>query len=257
MISLFQLQKLEKGFRIRKESTQIVIGGSNIEIDINYTVRRSMSLKIVPKGEGFMLKIGAPSELNNSEVLTFVRQKEAWIISKIEAISQRRVNQSHYRYVNGEEHLLLGKPIFLKIEQVSRGVGGSLVGDTLTLKVRSEQECEGVLRRWYANQAPKIFAEIITPIAVEFAMFYKVTYKHIEYKYVKSYWGQCNSNGTIRLNIELLRAPKECIEYIMAHELCHLVHPNHSPRFYKLLDEFMPDWSERKLLLNNTITINK
>ncbi len=70
---------------------------------------------------------------------------------------------------------------------------------------------------------------------------------------MKRRWGSLSRSGVITLNIMLVMAPMECIDYVVAHELCHLVHKNHGPQFYTLLDRIMSDWRQRKALLESTL----
>ena len=71
----------------------------------------------------------------------------------------------------------------------------------------------------------------------------------IQVRRMKTRWGSCSKKGQILLNTDLVQAPIACIDYVIVHELCHLIVPNHSPRFYSLLDQSMPDWRARKLKL--------
>jgi len=73
----------------------------------------------------------------------------------------------------------------------------------------------------------------------------------LKLKWMKNSWGRCNGNGQITLNIELIKAPKSCIDYVMAHELCHLTYLNHSRNFYNLLENNYPDWRIAKNRLEN------
>ncbi len=242
----------------RVENITHYIGTTPFSAAIHYMERRTLSLKIVSKNDSFYLEIKAPLQLNSDEVTTFIRRKERWLMGRVALISKRNTTSPPREYVDGEKHLLLGEEFTLRVVPIKgKSIATTYENNILTIFPRYGQSNELLVKMWYATISAKTFAPIITPIATAFMLRYGLSYRSIEYKYVRSYWGQCTSSKHIRLNIELLRAPIECIEYIMAHELCHLKHHNHSDKFYALLSDFMPDWRERKSLLNQTISIDR
>ena len=97
---------------------------------------------------------------------------------------------------------------------------------------------------------PAIFTEILDEVYPAFIP-YGIAKPKLRVRTMKSCWGSCLVNkGIITLNRKLLMQPRECIEYVVVHELCHFIHPNHSKEFYKFMEQFMPDWKERKGRLN-------
>ena len=97
---------------------------------------------------------------------------------------------------------------------------------------------------------PAIFTEILDEVYPAFIP-YGIVRPKLRIRTMKSCWGSCLVNkGIITLNRKLLMQPRECIEYVVVHELCHFIHPNHSKEFYKFMEQFMPDWKERKGWLN-------
>ena len=97
---------------------------------------------------------------------------------------------------------------------------------------------------------PAVFNEILDEVYPAFIP-YGVKKPKLRVRTMKSCWGSCLVNkGIITLNRKLLMKPRECIEYVVVHELCHFIHPNHSKEFYKFMEQFMPDWRERKGRLN-------
>ena len=97
---------------------------------------------------------------------------------------------------------------------------------------------------------PAIFTEILDEVYRAFIP-YGIARPKLRIRTMKSCWGSCLVNkGIITLNRKLLMQPRECIEYVVVHELCHFIHPNHSKEFYKFMEQFMPDWRERKGRLN-------
>ena len=97
---------------------------------------------------------------------------------------------------------------------------------------------------------PAIFTEILDEVYPPFIP-YGIARPKLRIRTMKSCWGSCLVNkGIITLNRKLLMKHRECIEYVVVHELCHFIHPNHSKEFYKFMEQFMPDWKERKVRLN-------
>ena len=98
-----------------------------------------------------------------------------------------------------------------------------------------------------------LFTEILDEFYPLFVP-YGVKKPKLRVRTMKSCWGSCLVNkGIITLNRKLLMKPRECIEYVVVHELCHFIHPNHSKQFYGFMEQFMPDWKERKRRLNGTL----
>ena len=137
---------------------------------------------------------------------------------------------------------------------ISGKEGVELDGEDMIVSLKSIDRCQKVIYAWYARQAETVILEIARPWIHSFAERSGRRPSAIKFVRVKSYWGQCSSNGIIKFNIELMRAPRQCIEYIVIHELCHLVHHNHSPRFHELVGTYMPDWKARKALLEKTVS---
>jgi hypothetical protein len=105
---------------------------------------------------------------------------------------------------------------------------------------------ELLMQQWYKSKAKEVFPNIVNPVIRRFRSVYNAAPAKITVKSMKSRWGSCSSRGSVSLNSKLVQAPPRCIEYVMVHELCHLIHFNHSKDFYTLLAEIIPDWKERK-----------
>ena len=109
-----------------------------------------------------------------------------------------------------------------------------------------ESIVEELMRQWYLSMAKERLPQIVTPVIESFRSIYKVAPARITVKHMRSRWGSCSSRKAVSLNSKLIMTPERCIEYVMVHELCHLIHFNHSENFYSLLAEILPDWKERK-----------
>lgn len=102
---------------------------------------------------------------------------------------------------------------------------------------------------WYLKQARRVFDERFAAILPRFDRL-KLPEFSLRIRESKSSWGTCTEAGTITLNLKLMQVSKSLIDYVIAHELCHLIEHNHTKRFYTLLDRVMPDWRDRRIVLN-------
>ena len=109
-----------------------------------------------------------------------------------------------------------------------------------------------VLERWYAARARTQFRKRLG-VCLGTAVGRSVDPPKLQIRRMTKRWGSCGPSGTLTLNLDLIRAPRPCIDYVIVHELCHLKHPNHSQEFYRLLSTAMPDWQERKMRLERML----
>ena len=108
---------------------------------------------------------------------------------------------------------------------------------------------EKLVDQWYRRQAERVFAERLAAMLPRFDRV-GIAKPELLIRKMEKRWGSCSKAGVITLNVRLMQVPKACIEYVIVHELCHLVEHNHSRRFYQLLDRFMPNWGKLRRMLN-------
>jgi len=148
-------------------------------------------------------------------------------------------------YVSGETHLYLGKQYRLKLSEgpensvkLSRGFFHITCRNEATPYIAKK-----LLNQWYSKKAQLQFAESMDRCWQKFIGIGK---PKLSIKRMQKRWGSLSDKGTVTLNTDLIRAPKECIDYVVTHELCHLKYNNHGPEFYKLLDSVIPGWEKIK-----------
>lgn len=226
---------------------------NNIEISYNvqFSIRRSISIHVKGTSGEIIVKLPVGETLHTAQ--RFIDEKFDWIVKSIDKISKIKSTINHKIYTDGSTHLFLGVPYTLNIIP-QKGNSVKLEDCRIIVTTDRPEKVELLLKKWYAEEARKFLIPLTSKIATDFSQRHKKTPSSLELKYVKSYWGVCTSNRVIKLNIELMRAPIECIQYIIIHELCHLIHQNHSKRFYDLLTKECADWKERKQLLEQTIS---
>lgn len=151
------------------------------------------------------------------------------------------------RYISGETHLYLGRQYRLKIvaadEPRVRLMRGRLLIET-PQPSDTERNAE-LLRRWYLLRAHIKCREQLESL---FPTFRRLGFEapDLSVRTMRRRWGSLSREGRLTLNSDLIKAPRPCIDYVIIHELCHLVHDDHSTAFYQLLERVMPDWQKRK-----------
>lgn len=157
-----------------------------------------------------------------------------------------------YQYQTGEKHKYLGDYYRLMVEE-SYETGVSINRYNMILQVQdinSTPQKEFVLDMWYREQAREVFVDAMAEAIVKAAP-YKVSLPELKIYRLDSRWGSCSPKSKrVILNLELIKTPKECIEYIALHEMLHFRFPNHNLAFYSALSTLMSDWKEREDMLN-------
>ena len=189
-----------------------------------------------------------------------VEQVDAFLESKIGFILNARkrfAEQAQYRpqpkqYVSGETFYIQGRGLRLQVVQAAKDQISS-DGVHLYLQVRDPMDFEKKKRmvsRFIDQQCRQVFGEIVAEVYPIFQK-YGVAMPTLRIRDMETRWGSCLAKkGVITLNKRLLEAPRHCIEYVVTHEFCHFIHPNHSKQYYAFLTMLMPDWRERKKVLD-------
>ena len=189
-----------------------------------------------------------------------VEQVDAFLESKVSFIlnaQKRFAEQAQYRpqpkqYVSGETFYIQGRGLRLQVVQAAKDQISS-DGVHLYLQVRDPMDFEKKKRmvsRFIDQQCRQVFGEIVAEVYPIFQK-YGVAMPTLRIRDMETRWGSCLAKkGIITLNKRLLEAPRHCIEYVVTHEFCHFIHPNHSKQYYAFLTMLMPDWRERKKVLD-------
>ena len=158
------------------------------------------------------------------------------------------------QYISGESFTILGRGLRLQVEQANKEEVYS-DGVYIFLRVKDTddfQRKERLVTRFLDQQCQNTFREVVSSVYPTFQK-YGVVFPTVKIRSMDTRWGSCIAGkGIITLNKRLLEAPMHCIEYVVMHEFCHFIHPDHSKKFYALLTMFMPDWKERKAVLEKT-----
>lgn len=215
---------------------------------------KNINLRIRHNGNVF---VSAPQNVPDDVIDSFVIKRCKYIKNAVESFETTDISKSEMQYVSGENVTFLGKNMRLKIEKDSIEYV-KCDGIYVYIHVKRPDyynRKKNLLNNWLDNQSNIIFSDILNDVHQKFVP-YGVAFPKLKLRNMTSRWGSCLPNKEIiTLNKRLIEAPKNCIEYVVYHELCHFVHPNHSKQFYTLLQVMLPDWKESKRLLENSVIL--
>ena len=230
---------------------RIRYGDQVIHFDLRVQADREvqrLSIHVEPDGR---VLVDAPPGVAHAVVLAAVRKRSRWISQHVEAALGRRTNLSPRQYVSGESLLYLGRRYRLKVVvQPDARAGASMRAGFVVVTVpdRSVDCVRNALDAWYRLSAREVFAQRLAAVAEPLRWVRHLPATRLQFMTVQ--WGSCSPAGRITLNPWLVKAPRECIDYVLLHELSHLLHHNHSPKFYRALDRHMPTWRAVKAKLD-------
>lgn len=195
------------------------------------------------------VSISAPQRMKLETVRVFAISKLDWIRQQQKKIrSQEREPQREY--LERESHYIWGKRYLLSVVERDEPPSIELKHNKVLLHVRPETpeaKREAIVEAWYREQIKQAVPELIAKW--ESQLNVKVAQVFIQR--MKTKWGSCNHiAGNIRLNTDLAKKPRECLEYIVVHEMIHILEPTHNELFQAYVNNFMPDWKHRRQILN-------
>lgn len=226
----------------------IDFGLVTISFQLSYSDRKSLGITITPDME---VMVKAPQDASIERIKEKIRKKAPWILKQQSYFLSFHPRTQEKKFVSGETHLYLGRQYRLTVKE---GHTNSVhfSGRFFEIQKKKKSNAKSLLRQWYRERAKVKFAEIAEPWIRRFEK-YKVKPRAIYLQEMPTRWGSCTPMGKIILNPELIKAPKPCIEYVIIHELCHLVHPNHTNAFIQLQEKMMPDWERWKMKLESSL----
>jgi len=214
-----------------------------IAFEVLHLKRKTMEIAVHPDKS---VIVKAPLGSDSEEVVRRVRKRAGWIHRQMLYFEQFESKTPPRRYVSGESHLYLGRKYRLKIR---RATISQVLLKSGYFHIQSPNLSQGhiqeLLEEWYLQKASTCFQAVFHLVWEKFKKN-TVAKPSLKIRKMKARWGSLSTNGQLTINPDLIKAPKECIEYVMIHELCHLSHIHHDSNFYKLLDRRLPDWVQRK-----------
>lgn len=226
----------------------IQFGSRKIVFRLEYSDRKSLGITVTPEMD---VLVKAPNSTTIENVKEKIRKKAPWIIKQQSYFLSFHPKTTLRKYISGETHLYLGRQYRLLI-RIGKEESVKLNGKFIVVTVSEKLRAKDLLNDWYLNHARVKFNLIAIPLIDKFKK-YKVEPSSIVLREMPTRWGSCTSKGKIILNPELIKAPKGCIEYVIIHELCHLVHHDHTQKFIDLQTKVMKDWEKWKMKLEKLL----
>jgi predicted metal-dependent hydrolase len=227
---------------------RIQLGPHTLEFELRRSNRRSIGFMIDDDG----LRVTAPKRITLAEIDNAIRAKQRWIIAKLAERGERRALRQEkppVQWVDGAQLPFMGGDITLRLQTAPRS---SCVFDAelrvLTVGVvpgLAEWQLRERVRIWFCEEATRVFAERMDLYAAKLG----VNYASLALSSAGTRWGSCTVDGNIRLNWRLIHFALPLIDYVVAHELAHLLEMNHSPRFWATVESVYPDYDGAKTAL--------
>ena len=197
--------------------------------------RRSIGLRIDDRG----LTINVPLRASEKWLHSVLREKADWVVEKLASWQAQKPDPQ--QWVDGERVLFRGETFTLRIVPGLFDTPPQLHGSQLFVhvsKADSPAAIEKIIMRWYRREALQLFTECVA----HFAPLMNARPREVKLSNARTQWGSCTTRGTVRLNWQLVKMPLHLIDYVVVHELAHLVEMNHSAAFWRVVGEMCPDY---------------
>lgn len=227
----------------------MLIGG--MEVLVLRKPIKNLHLSVLPPNG--RIRVTSPLEVKDSAIRSLIATRLSWIHKQQNKFAEQE-RQTFREYVSGESHYLFGKRFKLERVEVNAAPQVSQKGVTkLLLQVRpgtTPEKCEAVMKDWYRGE----LHPVIDTYVKKWEKKIGVKAKSVNIRYMKTKWGTCNKDkGAVWFNLELAKKPHSTIEYVVVHELVHLIERTHDERFIALMDKHLPKWRSEREKLNRFI----
>lgn len=223
---------------------EIIYGKRCVEVEVRFKSVKDLAITVHPN---LKVTAKAPLDSDETEIQRRLQKRGAWIVKQLAYFEEFQPKQPPRKYVSGETHYYLGRQYRLRIrkgETAKVKLKGRFFEMTLP-KPKDAMLAKQVMQAWYTEHARNLLrykAQAMIPAFVRLG----AQEPEIRFRRMQKRWGSYSSSGVVTLNTELVKTPIHCIEYVIVHELCHLLCQHHDRRFFRLLSRFLPDWERRK-----------
>jgi predicted metal-dependent hydrolase len=225
--------------------SQIKLG--DIPVDVVLKAIKNVHLSVHPPTG--RVRIAAPKRMSIDTIRVFAISKLDWIKQQQTKLREQE-RETPREYVDRESHYVWGKRYLLTVSESDEPPSVELKHSRMVLRMRpgtDERRRQALMEAWYREQ----IKQAVPLLLARWQPLMGVRVERFFVQRMKTKWGSCNHKAwTIRLNTELAKKPAECLEYIVVHELVHLLEPTHNARFVALMDRFMPKWQFHRQVLN-------
>jgi len=231
----------------------------DLQITVSRKSVKNLNLRI--RGDDAAISLSIPKAYPQSRICAFIRSKRDRIMEKRQKILASVEQRQHRSTLpNKNIYHYLGKPYVLKTVENDREAQETnqiiikFQDDAILLRLPCELDLAGqqsIVQEWLKHQ----MSVLLEPMIEQWEKRMGVVVTHCSIRQMKTRWGSCTpATGRIRMNLELIKRPKTCIEFVLVHELVHFFEGSHNKRFYALMDKHLPDWREREQLLKQPIS---
>jgi hypothetical protein len=224
---------------------QVELG--DVVIDVVFKDIKNVHLSVHPPAG--RVTVSAPSRMSLDTIRVFTISKLNWIRREQRKL-QEQERETPREFLNRESHYVWGRRYLLKVTESEKAPSVELKHNRMHLGVRpgtDKTKRQAIVEEWYREQVK----QAVPPLIEKWEKVIGVTANRVFVQRMKTKWGSCNPRArSIRLNTDLARKPRECLEYIVVHELVHLLEATHNARFVELMDRFIPKWQSRRQALN-------
>lgn len=225
--------------------------GRELAVDIIYRKRKNISLKVSPKEN---IQIIAPNKVSKDLLKKVLKDNSNWILSKLNKFKTFDDNFLKRDYVDDEIYYYMGKQYRLKILKDMNFQNKNnksynyieIKGDNLEIRTNNWEKdyIKDSLKKWYKLRSEEIIMDRIDFLRKQSKDFRSIEPSLVKVKEQKKIWGSCNTSKTIYINSKISMLPLDAIDYIIAHEFCHIIYMNHSKDFYALVQKIIPNYKE-------------
>lgn len=227
---------------------QVDLDGKAHDCRLVYETRKSLQLEVLPDMSFRMI---VPKGVKLEHCKKMLQRRRGWLRRQVDYFSQFHPLTKPRKYVSGETHLYLGRRLRLKV--ITSGKHEVKTSRTHMFvsvgRASAPRLVESAVWKWYREQATSIFQERLLGCMLKLNISKQEGPNTLVIRRYKSRWGSMSRGRVLGLNLDLIRAPMDCIDYVIIHELCHLKYPHHGPKFWDSLERVMPDWRKRKTKL--------
>ena len=214
-----------------------------LKVEVVRSKRKTAALHII----GDEIQVRVPNRLRDGKIVEILETKERWIRNKVVQL-QSRPKVKEKDFVSGECFSLLGKNLRLKVLEGGK-VGTKLEGNYLFTNVRASEigdvrkfRIKTYIEKWYIQEAYKRLEEKV----IRYSEIIRVSPREMKVRNYKTRWGSCDKEGRLTFNFHLIKAPHSIVDYVVVHELCHMLQPNHSKFFWDEVAKFDPSFKSHK-----------
>lgn len=230
---------------MKEEHQQIQYGGHTIEFSVVRRERATLEIAVEPDTT---VIVAAPLDATPEVIAEKVRKRAAWVRRQQCYFSQYLPRTPERQFVSGETHRYLGRQYRLKVIPHTQACVNLIYGYIVVQSHKPDrvEVTRDLVEGWYRKRAKVKFAERLEVNLARFPKPELFRPRGLIVRQLRRRWGSMSPSSRLLLNLRLIEAPVDAIDYVITHELCHIAEPHHGPGFFELLDRVLPDWPKRK-----------